>query len=78
MFAKLKLSHKGLALVGTLLLLELFFVGALAALLNRAEEVVDREVNRLIAAPERHGRVVQMQRELQANHECSHARRWER
>jgi signal transduction histidine kinase len=38
MFANLKLSHKGLALVGILLLLELVFVGALAALLNKAEQ----------------------------------------
>ncbi len=47
-------------------------------LLRRAEQVVDREVNYPLAAPERQHRVVQMQRELRENHECSHPGRWEK
>ncbi|KAF8858471.1 ariadne RING finger [Acephala macrosclerotiorum] len=47
-------------------------------LLGRAEQVVDREADYPIAAPERHRRVVEIRRELQANHECDHPGRWER
>lgn len=41
----LKLSHKGLILVGSLLLLELLFVAALSTLLSRAEQEALREAH---------------------------------
>lgn len=47
-------------------------------LLNRAEQVVDRDAYRPMAPPERQRRVVEMRQELQANHECNHPGRWEK
>lgn len=41
----LKLSHKGLSLVGLLLALELTFVGALANLLSQAEQAAQKEAH---------------------------------
>ena len=43
MFSNLKLVHKGLALVGILLALELVFVGTLSVLLNETEQAAERE-----------------------------------
>ena len=43
MLARMKLSHKGIALVGILLAFELIFVAALASLLNEAERTAQKE-----------------------------------
>jgi hypothetical protein len=44
-------------------------------LLLRAEQVVDREADHPMAAPERYRRVVEIRQELQENHECNHSGR---